>query len=331
MITTERPIRFPSRAQPPAKPPMREVVLHAGQAQVGAASFLFRLKENPLGRFLRISEGGGEHCSERPPASLILPASGLDEFAQLVGRMVALAASPIVQSARRSEPIWIENKKITGTLVETAAGQCLHIIEAGGGHSNQLIVPSGVLTAFETQVKDMARRAQEIPFPFQPPRATSPHPAWAEKILKSILLPIERKSFMLLLKENRHGRFFRITEKAGQRFACLFVPVSGLAEFSRVLAEMIETLAAAFVVATPAPPAYPDEITLNRARIQVQEKTFVFVLKENSQGHYLRLVEESTAHPPVSLVIPAIGLAEFKHQLDHIIEISAASPLPNGS
>jgi len=52
---------------------------------------------------------------------------------------------------------------------------------------------------------------------------------------------VERKTFILMLKENPRGRFLRITEDVGGRRDHIIVPSSGLADFRRVLDEMIQT------------------------------------------------------------------------------------------
>jgi hypothetical protein len=51
---------------------------------------------------------------------------------------------------------------------------------------------------------------------------------------------IERKEFSLALKENSRGRFIRIVESNGNYFASIIVPANGLADFQRLLTEMIK-------------------------------------------------------------------------------------------
>ncbi|MGB7748674.1 MAG: DNA-binding protein [Verrucomicrobiia bacterium] len=52
---------------------------------------------------------------------------------------------------------------------------------------------------------------------------------------------IERKTFVLTLKENPRGRFLRITEDVGGRRDTIIIPSTGLAEFQKLLDEMIKT------------------------------------------------------------------------------------------
>lgn len=52
-----------------------------------------------------------------------------------------------------------------------------------------------------------------------------------EQTLRSEELTIERKSFVLALKENHRGRFVRITEQTGANHSMIIVPVDGLDAF----------------------------------------------------------------------------------------------------
>lgn len=51
-------------------------------------------------------------------------------------------------------------------------------------------------------------------------------------------LQVERKSFVLSLKENPRGRFLRITEDVKGRRANIIIPDSGLKAFSELVAAM---------------------------------------------------------------------------------------------
>lgn len=66
----------------------------------------------------------------------------------------------------------------------------------------------------------------------------TPKPEVAEDTIASNRVQIERKSFLLSLKENPRGRFLRITEESGGRHNSVIIPATGLADFLRVLTEM---------------------------------------------------------------------------------------------
>lgn len=87
MISNERPSPFGSRPQGPTKPHVPEETLKVERIQVERKTFVFALKENPRGRFLRITEDvGGRHDT------VIVPSTGLEEFKKVIDEMVKASA-----------------------------------------------------------------------------------------------------------------------------------------------------------------------------------------------------------------------------------------------
>jgi hypothetical protein len=73
----------------------------------------------------------------------------------------------------------------------------------------------------------------------------------------------------------------------------------------------------------PRPPVNED--TLKTGEIQVERKFFVFSLKENPRGRFLRITEDVGGRRD-TIIIPSTGLAEFKKLLDEIVQASDATP-----
>jgi hypothetical protein len=67
-----------------------------------------------------------------------------------------------------------------------------------------------------------------------------PRPFVQEDTLKSGQIQIERKSFLMALKENPRGRFLRITEDAGGRHSSIIIPTTGLQDFKCLLDELLK-------------------------------------------------------------------------------------------
>ncbi len=61
-----------------------------------------------------------------------------------------------------------------------------------------------------------------------------------EDTLQRVTIQIERKTFILTLKENPRGRFLRITEDVNGRRDNVIVPSTGLEDFGRIVAEMAQ-------------------------------------------------------------------------------------------
>jgi len=68
-----------------------------------------------------------------------------------------------------------------------------------------------------------------------------------------------------------------------------------------------------------------NEDTLKTEKIQIERKTFVFSLKENPRGRFLRITEDVSGRRD-TIIIPAPGLIEFKKIVDEMVKVSAESP-----
>jgi hypothetical protein len=84
--STPKPYRPPPVWEPSPKPQIQEDTLKSGIIQIERKTFAFFLKENSRGRLLRISE---ETRGKRN--AIIVPATGLAEFKQLLDEMIKAA------------------------------------------------------------------------------------------------------------------------------------------------------------------------------------------------------------------------------------------------
>jgi hypothetical protein len=83
MISNERPSPFGYRPYRQPKPPVNEDTLKSEKIQIERKTFVFTLKENPRGRFLRITEDVGGRRD-----TIIIPSTGLEDFKKLLEEMV---------------------------------------------------------------------------------------------------------------------------------------------------------------------------------------------------------------------------------------------------
>jgi hypothetical protein len=84
----------------------------------------------------------------------------------------------------------------------------------------------------------------ERPSPFNHGSHSSPsRPGAPEETLRTERIQIERKTFILTLRENPRGRFLRITEDVNGRRDTIIVPAPGLEEFRKVVEAMVKTSA----------------------------------------------------------------------------------------
>jgi len=87
MISNERPSPFGRRPYGQPKPPVNEDTLKSEKIQIERKTFLLTLKENPRGRFLRITEDVGGRRD-----TIIIPSTGLEDFRKLLDEMVKAAS-----------------------------------------------------------------------------------------------------------------------------------------------------------------------------------------------------------------------------------------------
>jgi len=72
-------------------------------------------------------------------------------------------------------------------------------------------------------------------------------------------------------------------------------------------------------------PGLPEE-TLKTEKIQIERKFFLFALKENPRGRFLRITEEVNGRRD-TIIIPAPGLGEFQKVINELVRVSETTPL----
>ena len=80
--------------------------------------------------------------------------------------------------------------------------------------------------------------------------------------------------------------------------------------------------------ASPKPPVNED--TLKSDKIQIERKTFVFALKENPRGRFLRITEDVGGRRD-TIIIPAPGLEDFRRLVEEMAKSASEIPLPKES
>ncbi|HVU27945.1 MAG TPA: RNA-binding protein [Verrucomicrobiae bacterium] len=94
MISNERPSPYGRRPYGQPRPPSNEDTLKSEKIEIERKTFIFTLKENPRGRFLRITEDVGGRRD-----NVIIPATGLEDFKRLLDEMVK-ASSEIPEKSQ---------------------------------------------------------------------------------------------------------------------------------------------------------------------------------------------------------------------------------------
>src|SRR6266850_7686119 len=78
-----------------------------------------------------------------------------------------------------------------------------------------------------------------------------------------------------------------------------------------------------------APKQPVNEDTLKSDKVQIERKTFVFTLKENTRGRFLRITEDVNGRRD-TVIIPSTGLEDFRRVLDEMLTASNETPVKSG-
>ena len=68
-----------------------------------------------------------------------------------------------------------------------------------------------------------------------------------------------------------------------------------------------------------------NEETLKTEKLQIERKAFVFALKENPRGRFLRITEDVGGRRD-TIIIPSTGLEEFRRVIEAMVKASAETP-----
>ncbi len=68
----------------------------------------------------------------------------------------------------------------------------------------------------------------------------------------------------------------------------------------------------------------PEE-TIRSEKVKIERKTFVFTLKENIRGRFLRITEDVNGRRD-SIIIPATGLEDFSSIVAELVKVSGETP-----
>ena len=67
------------------------------------------------------------------------------------------------------------------------------------------------------------------------------------------------------------------------------------------------------------------EDTLRSDKVQIERKTFLFTLKENPRGRFLRITEDVNGRRD-TIIIPATGLEDFRRIVEEMAKASNETP-----
>lgn len=240
--------------------PASDLELISKTLQVEHKLFYFDLKENPRGRYLKISEKTSGSRS-----TIIVPASGISYFVDLFKYYAPGDDSEISSKDSRleSSELQLDTKAFHFDVGENQRGRFLKISEASINRSRStIIVPAGdedgdgwaafrnILSEIDDaqhllpRVKDSADLQEDnVESPIADRSMDMPSSS-SDTIGThfSQVLRAEQKKFFFDLGSNARGQYLRISEVTGADRSAIILPASALEQFYETLGQFVETV-----------------------------------------------------------------------------------------
>ncbi|KAJ0021564.1 hypothetical protein Pint_31493 [Pistacia integerrima] len=248
-----------------------DVELVCKTLQVEHKLFYFDLKENPRGRYLKISEK-----TSATRSTIIVPFSGISWFLDLFNYYVS------DEHDLFSKELQLDTKVFYFDIGENRRGRFLKVSEASVSRNRStIIVPAGSSrdegwTAFRNILAEINEASRLFILPNQQSsepserlvglsddvgagfisgHSSQPAPASELNVDRSVDLPAQdeignmgvskviradQKRFFFDLGSNNRGHFLRISEVAGSDRSSIILPLSGLKQFHEIVGHFVE-------------------------------------------------------------------------------------------
>ncbi|XP_011048132.1 PREDICTED: transcription factor Pur-alpha 1-like [Populus euphratica] len=252
-----------------------DVELMCKTLQVEHKLFYFDLKENPRGRYLKISEK-----TSATRSTIIVPFSGISWFLDLFNHYVDNSAD---DQDLFSKELQLDTKVFYFDIGENRRGRFLKVSEASVSRNRStIIIPAGSSrdegwAAFRNILAEISEASRLFMLPNQQSSETSeqlvglsddvgagfisghssqsPAPTSELNVDRSVELPpqdeignlgvskvirVDQKRFFFDLGSNNRGHFLRISEVAGNDRSSIILPLSGLKQFHEIVGHFVE-------------------------------------------------------------------------------------------
>ncbi|PNT51881.2 hypothetical protein POPTR_001G000700v4 [Populus trichocarpa] len=252
-----------------------DVELMCKTLQVEHKLFYFDLKENPRGRYLKISEK-----TSATRSTIIVPFSGISWFLDLINHYVDNSAD---DQDLFSKELQLDTKVFYFDIGENRRGRFLKVSEASVSRNRStIIIPAGSSrdegwAAFRNILAEINEASRLFMLPNQQSSETSeqlvglsddvgagfisghssqsPAPTSELNVDRSVDLPpqdeignlgvskvirVDQKRFFFDLGSNNRGHFLRISEVAGNDRSSIILPLSGLKQFHEIVGHFVE-------------------------------------------------------------------------------------------
>ncbi|KAJ0084252.1 hypothetical protein Patl1_30081 [Pistacia atlantica] len=289
-----------------------DVELVCKTLQVEHKLFYFDLKENPRGRYLKISEK-----TSATRSTIIVPFSGISWFLDLFNYYVS------DEHDLFSKELQLDTKVFYFDIGENRRGRFLKVSEASVSRNRStIIVPAGSSrdegwTAFRNILAEINEASRLFILPNQVFLQSMHKPLFCFLYIQLLhLSDVLLIPFLVLLYVCENSKVLNL-----QSVLLGFQMMLGLASYLAI-------------VANPAPaselnvdrsvdlPAQDEIGNMGVSKvIRADQKRFFFDLGSNNRGHFLR-ISEVAGSDRSSIILPLSGLKQFHEIVGHFVEIT---------
>ncbi|PWA74256.1 purin-rich alpha 1 [Artemisia annua] len=262
-----------------------DVELLSKTLQVEHKLFYFDLKENPRGRYLKISEK-----TSATRSTIIVPFNGISWFFDIFNYYVTASSDDQDVS---SKELQLDSKVFYFDIGENRRGRFLKVSEASVSRNRStIIVPAG----------------------------STRDEGWSA--FRNILEEINEASKLFVLPNQQNSesitqeRLVGLSDDVGAGF------IAGNSSQSAPTASSDLNLGDRTSTFDLPPPSSDESGNFGVSKvIRADQKRFFFDLGNNNRGHYLR-ISEVAGSDRSSIILPLSGLKQFHEMVGHFVEIT---------
>ncbi|GJV69255.1 transcription factor Pur-alpha 1 isoform X2 [Tanacetum coccineum] len=263
-----------------------DVELLSKTLQVEHKLFYFDLKENPRGRYLKISEK-----TSATRSTIIVPFNGISWFFDIFNYYVTTASSDDQDVS--SKELQLDSKVFYFDIGENRRGRFLKVSEASVSRNRStIIVPAG----------------------------STRDEGWSA--FRNILEEINEASKLFVLPNQQNSesitqeRLVGLSDDVGAGF------IAGNSSQSAPTASSDLNIGDRTPTFDLPPPSSDESSNFGVSKvIRADQKRFFFDLGNNNRGHYLR-ISEVAGSDRSSIILPLSGLKQFHEMVGHFVEIT---------
>jgi len=220
-----------------------------------------------------------------------------------------------------SKTLMIQSKRFYIDVKQNQRGRFIKIAEVGpGGKKSRLLLPMSTAAELRDRLTEFSEHYASLG-----PSGTTDSQR-DDNVLKSEMLVKDNRRYYLDLKENKRGRFLRVsmTLPLSRQRPQVVIPAQGMIEVRDTLTDLLNEYGTDDKETAEALP--------EAQSLRVDNKTFYFDVGQNKRGMFMR-ISEVRPHLRTAITIPHQSWKKFRDVLSEFVESSSKtnSTAVNGS